>query len=258
MSELPVIAVWAIIFAAGGAQPGLVGTPLGPGDEVPAGVRGLLLREGVVVLLGPYAAVRSAPEAGWVYLERGRIRVVTSLSGGVSIGPWRVTVDQSEALVTSERPGEVEVCAPRPGVMVRRVIGERFPEPPGDDAASDTEMMTVAPGSCLTLGIEGSRAERPSEPEAFAEISQALNEQGPPPAELPDVVGDLSAQVEEVEGSWADRLDQGPQREAASCGCSESGGSGGMTDLGGGSTIPHPEPTSEPGTLRVRIRLPRH
>lgn len=260
MNELVFVMTAAIVFAADGPDPSLLGSRVSRGEPIPAEVRGVLVPERGVLQLEPGARVRVDREGRWFQLGSGRVRVVASAALAIEAGGWLVLVEEAEALVSADGAGggsEVEVCAVGSGVTVRRAGVGRAEA--GDGGGSDGVSDRVGPDRCVVLGPEGRRSEGALAPSRRAELALALEAQRPPPADLPDLLGDLTAQVAELEEEWTDRLDRGPEREAASCGCTEEGGSGGGFGSGGsGTRFDNPEPPpAEPGTLRVRIRLPR-
>lgn len=248
MNEIPTLAALAIIFAVHSGGDAQIGQHLSLGDQVPPSARGLLIASRGVVQIREATALRISDRLGWLVLERGGLRLVATGELGIEALAWRIEVEEGDALVELDQGGGLEVCVRRGRVSVsQRSDGEE------DTAGTPLQVM---PGRCLGLASGREPMESALEPERVVEHARALEAQRPPLADLPDLLGDLSTQVMEVEGEWAERLDQGPQREAQSCGCSEGGGSSGGFDPSG-SSPPTPEPEQpSPGRLRVRISLP--
>lgn len=260
MNELATAAAWAIIYLVSGPESANVGVRLTEGQQVPADVTGLLVPEGGVLQIEADAQVVVEGERGWFHLGEGRVRLVADGMLGVRAGDWSIVASQSEALVSRSATGDVDVCAVGSGVTARHVADSResASSETGGDVVSDSRSGDVPTGICVRLGGEATASNRPLAPDATAAFDALTSNVGPPPAPLPDVVEDLSAQLEEVESQWSDRLDSGPQREAQSCGCSEDGGSGGGLDPTiSGPPVPEPE-GPDPGRLRIRIMVPRH
>ncbi len=220
MKELA--AAWAIIYLVSGADASRVGSRIAASQDISADVTGLLVPAGGVVQLEGGTRLRPEAERGSFLLHEGRVRLVARGVLALRAGDWRVTVNSSEAVVSHPASGEVEVCATGSGVTVSSDARPRGAPASSDggDAVSDSAGRTVPSGICLRLGIDDTELERPFAPEASSSFDALVRSVAPPPAELPDVVGDLSAQLDEVESQWSERLDSGPQREAQSCGCS--------------------------------------
>lgn len=245
----PSTLVIAIVYALASAVPdgaSPLGARLGPGEPVPAGARGVLLPGHGVAQLDEGAALRAADRPGELRLEAGAVRLVADRGLALSTAGVRVTLGEAaEAFVSSARaPGRVVVCAVRGTVAV---------EGPGD-GGSDSGARPIPAGECLTAGQP--QATTAFDPARAERIRRAAETAPPPRLEAPSVIGDLSAQLAEVEQAWGDALDQGPRREAQSCGCSENGGAGGGLDPGG-STQPDPDPERpDPGHVRIHVQIP--
>lgn len=251
-STLVVAIVYAVVSGAPGTM--MLGTRLGPDRDVPAQVRGVLLPERGVVQVQDESSLRTGDGPGVLHLRRGGVRVVAESLVTMSVGEFEVLVDaHSEAIVQHRGVDGVTICAVRGEVIVtgRGVTSGGMS---ADDAAqSDIDEGRIEIGHCWH---EGHNAETPIETSMIEAIRQSSTVAPPPPIELPDVVGDVSEQLEEVEAEWGDALAQGPRREAQSCGCSENGGTGGGLDPTG-PTHPDPDPEQgDPGRLRIHIRLP--
>jgi hypothetical protein len=259
MKELATAAAWAIVYLSSGTGPEAPGTPVPAGARVPDDARGLLVPDVGVVQIEAGSEVRTATTAGRFVLDRGRVRVAARGEIIVEAGGWLVTVSGTSATIERTAADRVEVCGTGAGVEVVRDAASAGQQPgpgPGDVQGDTARPVVVAGGACVDLERDGAAGNRDADPSAESGLARLALDQRPPALDLPDVVADLSTQLEEVETEWADRLDDGPQREAQSCGCSEGGGAGGGLDpSGGGPSTPEPE-HPDPGRIRIHIELP--
>ena len=249
-STLVIAIVYALSTGVAGAP---LGARLGPGEPVPAEARGVLLPDHGVAQLADGAALRTADRPGELRLDAGAVRLVAANGLAVTTANVRAMLGEAaEATVSRERGRDV-VCAVRGDVVVE-VLASRRAGGLAGDAGGDSGATSIPAGTCWSRGqAPDAVAFDPSRADAIRRGAQGAP---PPPLEVPDVLGDLSAQLAEVEDAWGEQLDQGPRREASSCGCSENGGSGGGLDPGG-SSQPDPDPERpDPGRIRIRIQIP--
>lgn len=252
----PSTLVIAIVYAVVAGAPGTLmpGAMLGPDRDVPAQVRGVLVPERGVVQLQDESLLRTGDNPGELRLRRGRVRVVADAPMSLLVTDLEVRVGSgSEAIVQHRGVDGIVVCSVRGEVIVTGPGSTFGGTTDGDAAQSDIIEGRIANGRCWN---EGHDEETAIEMPMIEAIRQSASVPPPPPIELPDVVGDLTEQLEDVEAEWGDALAQGPRREAQSCGCSENGSTGGGLDPTG-PTHPDPDPEQgDPGSLRIHIRLP--
>ena len=258
------VAILAFVYAvsAGDGQV-QIGATINSGENIPESARGVLIPNTAVLQFARDTEATLGQQASHLSLRTGEVRIVAAARFHVRAGDIEVVLDPQAGAVVHRDGSVFEVCTESGGVHLsgstESRAGSRDTSLPDVGEGDGGRQRAIPSGQCWrrTGANDYTGTLVPFDAERSSVLRTAAERHPPRPLDVRDLLGDTSDDFIEIERQLSDLQDQGPRREAASCGCSETSGGGGALDPTGGGTGPEPE-QPDPGRLRIRVRVPPH